>query len=125
MLRLRAPFAVPVALALAAALAGCGGEGPVARAPDGHVALALHDYYLEPTQVRPRAGRARFDVVDRGRIGHNLRVFRNGRTYLSISTLKPGERATPTVELPRGAYRLFCSVANHEELGVRGALIVR
>jgi uncharacterized cupredoxin-like copper-binding protein len=67
----------------------------------------------------------RFDVVDRGRIGHNLRVFRNGRTYLSISTLKPGERATPTVELPRGAYQLFCSVANHEELGVRGALIVR
>jgi plastocyanin len=97
----------------------------VARAPDGHVALALHDYYLQPTQVRTRAGRVRFDVVDRGRIGHNLRVFRSGRTYLSISTLKPGERATPTVELPRGAYQLFCSVANHQELGLRGALIVR
>lgn len=125
MLRLRASLAVLVVLALAAAPAGCGGEGPVARAPDGRVALALHDYYLEPTQVRTRAGRVRFDVVDRGRIGHNLRVVRNGRTYLSISTLKPGERATPTVELPRGAYQLFCSVANHQELGLRGALIVR
>ena len=125
MLRPRVRLAVPVALALAAVLAACGGEGPVARAPAGRVALALHDYYLEPTQVRTRAGRVRFDVVDRGRIGHNLRVFRNGRSYLSISTLKPGERATATVELPRGAYRLFCSVANHEELGLRGALIVR
>ena len=115
------------AAALAAlALSGCGGAGPAAQARDGRVDLVLDDYLIKPQQLRAEAGRVTFAVVNRGRLGHNLRIRdRQGREPIEIATLLPGERGGDAATLPPGNYKMLCTVANHEQLGMYGRLVVR
>ena len=44
---------------------------------------------------------------------------------VAVKTLLPGHGATDSVTLPRGEYKMLCTVANHEELGMTGRLVVR
>jgi hypothetical protein len=46
------------------------------------------------------------------------------RTFVIPETL-PGERTTRTFRLPPGRYRVWCSVADHHEQGMRATLRVR
>jgi uncharacterized cupredoxin-like copper-binding protein len=57
---------------------------------------------------------------------HDLRVRRIGgtRTY-AFPLTSPGGRATLSLRLVPGRYRLWCSVANHAQLGMRATLRVR
>ena len=64
-------------------------------------------------------------VTNEGRLPHTLRVRRGARVYVQVSAQLPGERATVTARLPRGKYRMLCSIGNHEELGMYGTLVVR
>jgi plastocyanin len=117
-----------LALVLAAAvltLAGCGQKPKAVGARDGHVAMTLDDYLLSPQTVRARAGTTTFDVVNKGRVGHSFRIRKGDHELLRITTLLPGERERASVDLPRGDYRMFCAIANHEELGMYGTLVVR
>jgi plastocyanin len=115
-----------VALAAAAlAVAGCGQKPKAAGARDGHVAMTLDDYLLSPQTVRAGTGTMTFDVVNNGRIGHSFRIRKGDHELLRITTLLPGERKSASVDLPRGDYRMFCAIANHEELGMYGTLVVR
>jgi plastocyanin len=114
-------------LCLAAlALAGCGERSTVERVRDGRAEITLDDFMIEPQTLRAQAGRITFDVRNSGRIGHNFRVRgEHNREWVQITTLLPGETRSETVRLPPGDYRTFCSVANHEELGMWGTLVVR
>jgi plastocyanin len=115
-----------IAPALAAlALGGCGGAGPAVEASGGRVELELDDFLIGPQNVRATAGRVTFAVTNRGRLGHNLRVRGRKGEPVKITTLLPGERASETVMLRRGNYTMLCTVANHEQLGMTGRLVVR
>jgi plastocyanin len=120
------PFArLTAALVAVALLGGCGGADPPARARDGRVEIALDDFLLRPQTVRARAGRLTFRVTNEGRIPHNFRLRRGDGEPLKITTLLPGEEGTERARLPRGDYRMVCTVANHEELGMTGTLVLR
>lgn len=121
--RLRAS-STPLALALAATIAGCGGA-PAEDAPDGVVSVRIDDFRLHPQVIRTRAGMVTFRVRNRGRLPHNFRVRGIGGTRMKLSTLLPGESVARTVRMGRGDWRMFCSLANHEELGLYGTLVVR
>ena len=114
-------------LCLAAlALAGCGERATVERVRDGRAEITLDDFMIEPQTLRAEAGRITFNVRNEGRIGHNFRVRgEHNREWVQITTRLPGETGSQTVRLPPGDYRTFCSVANHEELGMWGTLVVR
>jgi plastocyanin len=112
-------------LCLATAVAGCGGAPAVERARAGRVEVRLDDFYLEPQRIRPRPGPTTFVAVNDGRIGHNFRLRRGNGEPLQITTLLPGERGTAEIDLERGDYRMVCTIANHEELGMTGILTVR
>ena len=44
---------------------------------------------------------------------------------LAIQTLEPGETKTETRQAGRrGTYTMYCVLANHEELGMYGTLVV-
>lgn len=117
---------VTAALLAAALLGGCGGADPVSAARDGRIAITLDDYFISPQEVRAHAGRITFAVTNRGRVGHNLRVRgRDGKERVQVTTLLPGDSATESADLPRGDYTMVCTVANHEELGMSGRLVVR
>jgi plastocyanin len=117
------PFAVLLAAAL---IGGCGGSEPVSQAPDRRVEIALDDFLLRPQNVRADAGRVTFAVTNQGRLGHNLRL-RGGSEgeHVVTTTLLPGKEATKSVRLAPGDYTMLCTVANHEQLGMTGRLVLR
>jgi uncharacterized cupredoxin-like copper-binding protein len=114
------------AAALAAlALGGCGGAGPAIEARAGRAEIVLDDFLIRPQQLRADAGELTFAATNRGRLGHNFRVRGRRGDPVAIPTLLPGERGSETVTLPRGDYKMLCTVANHEQLGMYGRLVVR
>jgi plastocyanin len=113
------------ALLLVLSIAGCGGGEPAARPRDGHVEITLDDFSIRPQTVRAGPGRVTFEATNRGRLPHNFRLRRGAREPLQITTLLPGAAGTAAVTLRRGKYEMVCTVSNHEELGMRGTLVVR
>jgi plastocyanin len=109
----------------AAALGACGGGEPATQARGGRVAVTALDFRYRPQLIRARPGPLRFDVVNRGRLAHTFRLARRGRTIAKVSTLLPGDRASLSARVRAGEYRFFCGLANHEELGMYGTLVVR
>jgi len=112
--------AVPLLLA-----AGCGEEASRVRSSDARARVVLDDYLLAPQELSVPAGRVTIELANRGRVGHTFRLRREGRLYVKVPTLMPGERTTVSRRLPPGAYRMFCAIANHEELGLYGTLVAR
>jgi len=116
-----------LALAAAAALpaAGCAGDVAPARVRDGRVEVTLDDFSIAPQRIRAKPGRIAFRAVNRGAIGHTLRVMRGDREVVAIKTLLPGASGTGSGTFERGTYDLLCILGNHEELGMYGTLTVR
>jgi plastocyanin len=120
------PFARIAAVLLAALpFAACGGDEPTARARDGTVRIVLDDFSIRPQTVRAQAGELTFDVVNRGRAGHNFHLRRGEGSPVEMTTLLPGDAESATATVRRGDYRMVCTVANHQELGMYGTLVVR
>jgi hypothetical protein len=117
------PRLLLAALAAIVLAAGCGGSAAV-REPR-RFTLVLDDFLIRPQSVRVAAGRLTLTVVNRGRIGHNLRIELGHHTVFSVLTLKPGARTTRSLRLRPGSYRVLCSVPQHEILGQYGKLVAR
>jgi uncharacterized cupredoxin-like copper-binding protein len=114
-----------VALLAAVLLAGCGGAGPTVEARGQRVEIELDDFLIRPQNIRTQAGRLTFAVTNQGRLGHNFRLRDGAREVVEVTTLLPGESATRTATLRPGSYKMLCTVANHEQLGMTGRLVVR
>jgi plastocyanin len=113
------------ALLAAAVLVGCGGSGPAVQVRDQRVEIELDDFLIRPQNLRADAGRLTFAVTNRGRLGHNFRLRDEGREVVEVTTLLPGESARASATLKPGSYKMVCTVANHEQLGMTGRLVVR
>ncbi len=115
------------ALVMTTLATGCGGEPAPVRERDGVVEISLTDFRLRPQVIE--APRDSFTILVRndGRLAHALRIRGASEVVrLKVSTLLPGrEAARVGVTLKRGRWRLFCPLANHEELGMHGTLVVR
>jgi plastocyanin len=112
-------------LIAAVLLTGCSDGATRGRSVDGVVTVTLHDFRIEPQIVDARRRDLVFRIVNRGRLPHNFHIRGRGRERLEVGTLLPGAAETVTVTLPKGEFRMFCSIANHEELGEYGTLTVR
>ena len=113
--------------ALTIGLAGCRG-GETAVLEERVVTVTLDDYAIMPQDISVREGRLRFVASNAGRLTHNLRIEgpEDGAEPLGgTDTAQPGETVRTTVDLKPGTYRLRCSLANHDDLGMYGALTVR
>lgn len=114
-----------VAAGAAAALTGCGDQPRPAVVERGPIALAMDDYRFVPQTLRARAGEVDVRVVNRGRLPHALQLRLDGQERLRIPTVLPGRRGSASARLPAGRYRFACPIANHEELGMHGILVLR
>jgi hypothetical protein len=115
-----------IVLALATFLGGCGGGADPVRAPDGVIEVDLVDFRVRPQIIRAEKDSLTIRVTNRGRLAHAFRIRGTGGTRLKMSTILPGKsEARVAVRLPRGDWRLFCPLANHEELGMYGTLVIR
>ena len=116
-LALAAAFAVPVA--------GCADDSAPTRPREGRVEVTLDDYSIAPQRIRAKPGRLSFEVVNRGEVGHTLRVMRGDREVAGVKTLLPGAAGTASGRFEKGDYKLVCVLGNHEDLGMYGTLTVR
>ena len=125
----RAACLLLVAPALTAA--GCGGHEPL-RLERPVLRATLDEYRISPQDVSVAPGRLRLVATNAGRLAHNLKVVvpadepgRQPRRLGGTPTAQPGQTVTGTVRLRRpGEYELVCTLANHDDLGQWGTLIV-
>jgi hypothetical protein len=84
------------------------------------------EYHLVLSRASVKAGPALIELQNVGQDPHDLRLRRIGgkRTY-AIALTDPGKRRTLSLRLLAGRYRLWCSVADHAQLGMQATLRVR
>lgn len=113
-------------------LSGCGGDEPV-EIEGRTLRLRLDEYRIMPQNVRVDAGRLRIVATNVGRLTHNVKIVRQDEDDLEAPvdeivgtrSTQPGESTSVTLEnLQPGEYRLACTIANHDDLGQYGTLVV-
>ena len=113
----------------------CRDDEPFARAQgDGRIAMTLDEFRLVPQKVFSPTGRVRIVATNRGRLTHNIAIEEDDenlepgvqpREFARSRTAHPGETVVARATLRPGRYRLVCTLANHDNLGQYGVLIVR
>ena len=119
---------------LAAAIAlptGCSDNDPV-REDRPVVRVTLDEYAITPQDVSVPSGRVQLVARNIGRLTHNLQVEippkdpdEQTESLGQTPTAQPGTTVTATVTLKPGTYLMRCSLANHDDLGMTGTLVVR
>jgi hypothetical protein len=116
--------------ALLAALAAAGAAGAHAsssgRAPS-RLLVAGDEYSLRLSRGTVRHGPALIQFVNRGEDPHDLRLKRISRSpsrTVSAPELHPGGLVEIDTRLRAGHYRLWCSLPEHRERGMRAVLRV-
>jgi hypothetical protein len=97
-----------------------------AHSTPARAGIGASEFHLVLSRASVKAGRVILQLQNDGEDVHDLRLQRIGgtRTY-SFPLTQPGALATRTIKLLPGRYRLWCSVADHAQLGMRAVLRVR
>jgi plastocyanin len=130
-------------LAAAIGLAACGGDdnnsdsgsantpAPVATAPSssGGQTLALAadpsgQLAYDKKSLTAKAGQVTIDFTNDSQIPHNVTIEQGEDEQGSTDTIQ-GSKTSKSFNLKAGTYSFYCSVANHEDAGMKGTLTVR
>jgi hypothetical protein len=110
-----------LALAAVVAVAVLGAGSTPAR-----LGVSAKEYRLVLSRATVKAGRVVIQLQNDGEDPHDLRLRRIGGSHtFRFPLTQPGRRAELDVHLRPGRYRLWCSVADHAQLGMRAVLRVR
>lgn len=112
-------------------LGGCGGDEPV-EIEGRTLRLRLDEYRIMPQAVSAPAGRLRMIIRNLGLQPHNVAVetipeIGSDDPAVEIAraaTVHAGQRSEVTFVIAPGTYRLVCTIANHDDLGQTGTLVV-
>jgi hypothetical protein len=98
---------------------------PPAPAPPARVLAFADEYRFTGSRLRVPAGRLRLQLRNIGEDDHDLRIVGpGGRPRAETGRVRPGRLGEIRVRLPRGRYRLLCTVADHAERGMTARLLV-
>lgn len=125
---------IAVLVASATALGGCG-DGKLYKTDRPILRISLDEYRIVPQNIQARPGRIKIVVRNVGKLTHNLVIqypakhpgdnpieVPGGR----VKSMQPGEVAEPIkITLKPGTYRLVCTIANHDDLGQYGKLVIK
>jgi uncharacterized cupredoxin-like copper-binding protein len=104
-------------------------ERPPGEAPPGKggaIAVTETEYSIElPGDTTLGAGRSTFEVMNEGKIGHDLAVEGGGGKVPKTPLIDPGKTAQLEADLKPGKYKLYCTVPGHEQLGMKTEVAVR
>ena len=116
-------------------LAGCGGnEDPPdlpATLPAGRpLTVDAKEYVFAPNRVTvkgaPAKGvRQKIALDNRGSLAHNIEILDGDEIVGRLRSFPAGQTRDLTVDLPPGDYRFICTVADHDEKGMRGTIKVQ
>jgi plastocyanin len=121
----------------ALALAGCGGDdggggsgAAVTIAAGKPVEVKATEYEFAPGNivVESAAGEAdmiEIELTNDGAVAHDLKVRRGDEDLGGTAIFGPDQTESARVTLESGTYEIFCSVGDHEALGMKGKLVVK
>ncbi len=115
-----------VLAALAVVLSGCDlfkGQPPAEPAVQ-EITIVLKEWQIISARLTVKAGKVRFVVKNQGTTDHGFEVEGQGIEE-EIDPFPPGRTRTLELELAPGTYEVYCQVPGHEELGMKGELIVK
>jgi hypothetical protein len=121
-----AALAALVAVAAVVAVPAFGGG--VAKAPIKvtRVQVSAKEFWYALSRKSVVEGTAIVELVNFGEDPHDLRLKRVGGTRLyKTPEVLPGSYFDLELKLVPGRYKLWCSIANHEQLGMKAFLTVR
>ena len=94
--------------------------------PLARVQVIAREFSLTLSRTTLPAGRVAIELDNFGEDPHDLRVERadDAATAFSFSLARPGSVTSKKVELGAGEWKLYCSLAGHEALGMSASLSV-
>jgi uncharacterized cupredoxin-like copper-binding protein len=96
------------------------------HATPARLGVSATEFHLTLSRPSVKAGVVQIELQNDGQDPHDLRVRRIGGSHtFSIPLVGPGKHRTLALHVKPGSYRLWCSVANHEQLGMQATLRVR
>jgi len=123
------------ALASSAIVLGGCGEDKAFETDRPILRLSLDEYRIIPQDIVARPGRIKIVVRNTGRLTHNLVIQVPPENVddkpvevpgARVKSMQPGEVAPPIkVTLAPGTYRMVCTIANHDDLGQYGKLVIK
>jgi plastocyanin len=120
---LAALAALAVVTSVAVATASNAAKGPIRVT---RVQVSAKEFWFSLSRRTVVSGPVIVQLVNFGEDDHDLRVRRVGgtRTY-KTPDLQPGAYFDLDLKLVPGRYKFWCSIANHESLGMKTFLTVR
>jgi plastocyanin len=111
-------------------VAACGDDddsGRTVTAPaNAKLRVVADEYSFDPSGIVLRgAGRLTVTLDNEGSLAHNLKLFRGDEEIGGTPTLPAGRSESTRLNLEHGSYRMVCTVGDHEQLGMKGAVLVR
>jgi plastocyanin len=112
-------------LALVVGVLALHGVAETGAAPS-RLQVVAKEFSFGLSRVDLKTGPAVIELANFGQDPHDLRLRRVGSQHIAgIGVVAPGARGELSLKLARGRYSLWCSVANHRQLGMRATLVVR
>ena len=97
-----------------------------ATPPPARVQVVAQEFSFTLSRLTIASGPAIVELVNRGEDAHDLRMKRaDGTRVYAWPTVQPGGHADREYRLIPGTYVLWCSIANHRQLGMTAKLIVK
>ena len=97
-----------------------------AAPPPARVQVVAREFSFALSRTTITAGDAIVELVNDGQDSHDLRMQRVGGSRVYVwPTVLPGRFADRAYRLLPGTYVLWCSLADHRELGMTAKLVVR
>jgi uncharacterized cupredoxin-like copper-binding protein len=96
-------------------------------APQKTLQAVETEYRIQLPSSTPKtlvAGKYTFQVVNKGKIPHNLTIAGPGVQNAHTANLGPGQSANLRVQLRAGTYDVYCSIPGHKQLGMDAKLAV-
>jgi uncharacterized cupredoxin-like copper-binding protein len=96
------------------------------HATPARLGVSATEYHLTLSRPSVKAGVVEIELQNDGQDPHDLRVRRVGGSHtFGIPLVGPGKRQTVAIHVKPGSYKLWCSVADHQQLGMQALLRVR
>jgi plastocyanin len=117
---------VRAAAAAAAALAILLPAQASAKTFPTRIQVTAKEFYYTLSSRAVKPGPAVIQFVNYGEDPHDMRVQRVGGTKVyGTPIMQSGGIYNLSIKLVPGRYQLWCSIANHRELGMQAVLIVK
>ena len=90
------------------------------------VQVTAKEFWYALSSRSVKSGPAVIEFVNFGEDPHDMRVQKvgGGKVY-GTPIIQPGDHYDLNVTLAPGRYQLWCSIANHRQLGMQATLIVK